>query len=238
MAEETPRPGAGLPEGAALRPRHGRGHLRAGRAHVLAADLRERPAAAESGALLEVINVGAPGFPRWIFEWIGVFAVINSALINMLMASRLLYGMANERILPRDLRHRAPVPPHAVGVDPGHQRHRGRAASPPRARTASSKLGGTTALLLLCVFTVVNIAVLVLRRENVEHRHFRAPTWAPIVAGDPVPAGSRSRCCPAGRRATTTSRWSSSASASCCGSSTGCTCAARESRSRSSTRRR
>ena len=30
-------------------------------------------------------------------------------------------------------------------------------------------LGGTTALLLLCVFTVVNIAVLVLRRDRVEH---------------------------------------------------------------------
>ena len=30
-------------------------------------------------------------------------------------------------------------------------------------------LGGTTALLLLCVFTVVNIAVLVLRRDAVEH---------------------------------------------------------------------
>jgi APA family basic amino acid/polyamine antiporter len=38
-------------------------------------------------------------------------------------------------------------------------------------------------LLLLCVFAVVNTAVLVLRKEKVEHDHFRAPTWAPIVAG-------------------------------------------------------
>ena len=36
-----------------------------------------------------------------VFAAIGLFAVVNSALINMLMASRLLYGMANERILPR-----------------------------------------------------------------------------------------------------------------------------------------
>src|SRR5262245_2993047 len=43
-------------------------------------------AAAESNALLDVIGVGAPEFPIWIFEWIGLFAVINSALINMLMA--------------------------------------------------------------------------------------------------------------------------------------------------------
>jgi amino acid transporter len=42
-------------------------------------------------------------------------------------------------------------------------------------------LGGTTALLLLCVFTVVNVAVLVLRRDTVEHQHFRAPTVIPVI---------------------------------------------------------
>ena len=42
-------------------------------------------------------------------------------------------------------------------------------------------LGGTTSLLLLCVFTVVNIAVLVLRRDPVEHKHFRAPTAIPVI---------------------------------------------------------
>src|SRR4051812_36128302 len=41
-------------------------------------------------------------------------------------------------------------------------------------------LGGTTALLLLCVFTVVNVAVLVLRKDTVEHKHFRAPTFVPV----------------------------------------------------------
>jgi amino acid transporter len=42
-------------------------------------------------------------------------------------------------------------------------------------------LGGTTALLLLCVFTVVNIAVLVLRRDPVAEHHFRTPTVLPVV---------------------------------------------------------
>ncbi|WP_211277775.1 APC family permease [Couchioplanes caeruleus] len=42
-------------------------------------------------------------------------------------------------------------------------------------------LGGTTSLLMLCVFTVVNVAVLVLRRDPVEHRHFRAPTVVPVL---------------------------------------------------------
>ena len=63
---------------------------------VPAADL----AAAKSGALFRVLEAGAPGFPLAVFGAIGLFAVVNSALINMLMASRLLYGMSNERILP------------------------------------------------------------------------------------------------------------------------------------------
>ncbi|GAA2759702.1 amino acid transporter [Actinopolymorpha rutila] len=44
-----------------------------------------------------------------------------------------------------------------------------------------SQLGGTTALLLLCVFTLVNAAVLVLRRGQVEHRHYPAPTVFPVL---------------------------------------------------------
>ena len=44
-------------------------------------------------------------------------------------------------------------------------------------------LGGTTAFLLLIVFTVVNISVLVLRKDKVEHAHFRAPTVVPVLGG-------------------------------------------------------
>ena len=42
-------------------------------------------------------------------------------------------------------------------------------------------LGGTTALLLLCVFTVVNIALLILRKQPVDHEHFRTPTVLPYI---------------------------------------------------------
>ena len=42
-------------------------------------------------------------------------------------------------------------------------------------------LGGTTALLLLLVFSVVNIAVLILRKDGVDHDHFRTPTFLPVV---------------------------------------------------------
>jgi amino acid transporter len=138
-------------------------------------------AAAKSNALLQVITVGAPGFPLRVFAFIGLFAVVNSALINMLMASRLLYGMANERILPSVF---ATV--HPFRRTPWVSILVTTLIAAVLVATAGadgvSKLGGTTALLLLVVFTIVNVAVLVLRRETMEHKHFRAPTWAPIAA--------------------------------------------------------
>ena len=36
-------------------------------------------------------------------------------------------------------------------------------------------------MLLLSVFTVVNVAVLVLRRDPVQHDHFRAPSVFPVL---------------------------------------------------------
>ena len=140
---------------------------------VPAADL----AGAGSGALFAVLKAGAPGFPLAVFAAIGLFAVVNSALINMLMASRLLYGMANERILPRVFGtvHPSRRTPWVSIVFTS-------VIAVILVLSADiSLLGGTTALLLLAVFTIVNIAVLVLRRDRVEHEHFRAPGWTPYV---------------------------------------------------------
>ena len=53
--------------------------------------------------LIKVVQAGAPNFPIAIFGFITMFAVANSALINMLMASRLVYGMSREHVLPAAL---------------------------------------------------------------------------------------------------------------------------------------
>ncbi len=127
--------------------------------------------------LLKVVAAGAPAFPLWIFAFITMFAVANSALINMLMASRLLYGMANERVLPRILGrvHRSRRTPW-VGIIFTTVIAFGLIWF-----ADLTALGGTTSLLLLCVFTVVNIAVLVLRKDPVDHDHFKAPTVIPVI---------------------------------------------------------
>jgi len=130
-----------------------------------------------SAPLLKVVSAGAPGFPLRLFAFITIFAVANSALINMLMASRLLYGMANERVLPSFLGkvHRTRRTPW-VGIV-----FTTLIAFALIRFADLTALGGTTALLLLCVFTIVNIAVLVLRSDKVEHDHFHAPTPIPVL---------------------------------------------------------
>jgi amino acid transporter len=136
--------------------------------------------------LTKVVAAGAPNIPIGdIFPLIAMFAVANSALINMMMASRLLYGMAKQQVLPPVLGRvlegrRTPWVSilFTTAIAVGLLLYVG---SLENAGSQLSLLGGTTALLLLAVFTVVNIACLVLRRESMSHRHFRAPTVLPIL---------------------------------------------------------
>ena len=71
---------------------------------VLTPDELEVINESEGAALIEVVTKGAPDFPiDKVFPFLAVFAVANTALINMLMASRLIYGMAKQRVLPKQL---------------------------------------------------------------------------------------------------------------------------------------
>lgn len=68
---------------------------------VIAALPLDYDSGSEGGILLHVVRLGAPGLPiDEIFPYLTVFAVANTALINMLMASRLIYGLAKQQVLP------------------------------------------------------------------------------------------------------------------------------------------
>ncbi len=128
--------------------------------------------------LLQVVAAGAPAFPLGLFGVITMFAVANTALINMLMASRLVYGLGREGVLPPFLsrvseRRRTPTTAilFTTALAFGLITFVG----------AVPDLGGTTALLLLMVFAVVNVAVLVLRRQPIDEDHFRTPTILPVI---------------------------------------------------------
>ena len=136
--------------------------------------------------LVEVVEAGAPGLPiEDILPFISMFAVSNTALINMLMASRLIYGMSRQHVLPPVLGavHPRRLTPWVAIVFTtliafGLIFYVTAFAN----SNAIAVLGGTTSLLLLAVFAMVNVAVLVLRRDVQEAGgHFKTPTVLPVI---------------------------------------------------------
>jgi len=136
--------------------------------------------------LVDVVEAAAPGLPiGTLFPFITMFAVSNTALINMLMASRLIYGMARQHVLPPALGsvHKTRRTPwvailFTTVIAFGLIFYVSAFASD----SAISVLGGTTSLLLLAVFAMVNVAVLVLRRDVKETGgHFKTPTVLPVI---------------------------------------------------------
>jgi basic amino acid/polyamine antiporter, APA family len=133
--------------------------------------------AGSSGPLLEVVQQGPLGIDTKVFSAIGLLALANGALINMIMASRLLYGMAEEGVVPRVL----------ARVHPGRRTPWvsilfTTAIAVVLVITANlEKLADTTVALLVIVFAIVNATVLYLRRDPVEHEHFRVPSAIPVI---------------------------------------------------------
>src|SRR5829696_7004767 len=122
--------------------------------------------AESSGPLLEVVEAGPLSIPTKLFAAIALLAVSNGALINMIMASRIIYGMGDQGVVPTVFSTTiALLLLIAIG----------------RNDEALSTLGSTTVILLLIAFVMVNISVLVLRRDEVGHEHFRTPTVFPIL---------------------------------------------------------
>jgi amino acid transporter len=132
-----------------------------------------------------VVERAAPGIPiDTLLPFISMFAVANSALINMLMASRLLYGMSRQEVLPPFLglvHSKRQTPWAAIAFTTAIAFGLIYLVTQNAEGEVISALGGTTALLLLGVFTIVNICVLVLRRDPIERRHFVAPTVLPVI---------------------------------------------------------
>ncbi len=134
--------------------------------------------------LLNVVQIGAPDLPiDRFFPFLTCVAVANTALINMLMASRLLYGMANQDVLPRTLGKVLPGrrTPY-VGIAFSTLLALGLLVVAAQLESSTvDTLSGTTALLLLSVFAVVNVACIVLRRDPAHRNGFTAPTVVPFI---------------------------------------------------------
>lgn len=134
--------------------------------------------ASSEGPLLEVINSSGLDFPKWLFALIALVAIGNGALLFMVMASRATYGLAEARLLPSVFGRVAPsartpwVAILVVGAVTMGMSFIGDVGT----------LADTTVLLLVLVFISANVSCLVLKKDQVEHSHFRTPSIVSILA--------------------------------------------------------
>jgi len=130
--------------------------------------------------LLDVVRAASPRFPVWVYSIIPGFAVFNTALLNLIMASRLLYGMAKQesRLVPAVLgyvhpRWRTPV----VGVALSALVTAALLLCFRDVRTLAS---GTSTFLLV-VFVLLHIALFRLKRQGGPAPAFSIPWMVPIA---------------------------------------------------------
>jgi len=134
--------------------------------------------AAAPGPITEVVARAAPFIPPIVFTGITLFAVANTGLVNYVTASRLLYGMGRQGLLPAffgKVHHGRRTPYIAIAVL--------FLILAPLALTGTiTELASATVLLLLAVFAVVNGALFVLqRRKGEELGGFEVPRFVPAL---------------------------------------------------------
>lgn len=129
--------------------------------------------------LLDVVRRAQPNFPAVVFTVIALFAVLNTALLNFVTASRLLFGMAQEGLLPAWLGKLHPVrrTPYRTLI----------VILPIAILLALSGslqfLAGTTATLILVMFCLVNASLLVIQHRQPDHPNgLRVPGFIPVLA--------------------------------------------------------
>lgn len=135
--------------------------------------------ASSSAPLLDVLAAAGVELPGGAFSVIALFAICNTGLLNLIMASRLGYGMAREGLLPAALGRVHPVR-HTpwVSVLLAFALAAGLALS-----GGVEVLAQTTSLLLLCVFTTLHLGLLRVKHARLAagDRVFITPAWTPAV---------------------------------------------------------
>jgi len=133
--------------------------------------------AGSSGPLLDVVEATGVGVPAWLFSAIALVAVGNGALLTMIMASRMTYGLAEQGLIPSVFGR----------VLPNRKTPWVAILSTTIVAAALTFVGdletlaSAVVLLLLFVFLSTNLAVLVLRKDRVRHRHFKVWTVLPVL---------------------------------------------------------
>lgn len=133
--------------------------------------------AVSTAPLVDVASKTAPWFPSVGFGLIAIFAVANTALLNFIMGSRLIYGMANQHLLPSFLgrinkRTKTPVNASLVLC----------ALFLILALSGDiSVLARSTSTLLLSCFLMVNLSLIILKIKKEKTGRFEVPMFVPVL---------------------------------------------------------
>lgn len=132
---------------------------------------------ASSAPMLDIVSRGLPFFPLPLFAVISLFAMANTALLNFVMGSRLIYGMSDDSLLPAFLgrvhkKRKTPylaiaiifvlVTPMAIMFNLIH-------------------LAATTSTLILAIFSVVHLSLINIKRKKEPHTGFQIPIAVPLL---------------------------------------------------------
>jgi basic amino acid/polyamine antiporter, APA family len=128
--------------------------------------------------LVAVVGKAAPGIPPSLFSLIALFAIANTGLLNYIMGSRMVYGMARQGLLPAALGrvHASRRTPHIAIFT---------LMVIVMALSISGNIGqlaSATSTILLSVFVVVNAALLRLQGRPGEPKGgFEIPRFVPVL---------------------------------------------------------
>ncbi len=134
--------------------------------------------AASSQPLVEVVIRAAPWFPKDIYRFIAVFAVCNTLLLNFVMSSRLIYGMAKQGLLPKPLGrvHKIRKTPHLATLTIFLL------VTALAFYGQVTQLARATSTLLLMSFLMMNVALAILQTRKSEPKgKFETQRWVPIA---------------------------------------------------------
>ena len=142
--------------------------------------LRVVPAAVlgSSDAPLAMVYEVATGESSYLIAGISLFAVINGALIQIIMGSRICYGLTREGLLPAWsglLNGKTRTPINATILITG-------CILLAAVWLPIETLARLTTALLLLVFTLVNLALIRIKREpKPDHELFEVAAWVPVL---------------------------------------------------------
>ena len=131
---------------------------------------------AQQAAPLAYIYQHTTGRAPWLISLIGVTSIINGVLIQIVMASRILYGMSRNRWLPNWLgivhpRTRTPINATLVVMFIVL----GFALCLPLLSLAK-----LTSFISLSIFTLINLALLRIKRRGERSPTINIPVWVPV----------------------------------------------------------